>query len=132
MTFPVTWPKSSESSSLPSCRNGPIELFSTENLPHLSHRDRFMPKGNVYRERTSAQFAIGAISFIVVGIALIRASEWADLWPNWKPVLANIGGLLVASVGVGVLWELVGRRTFVEEIFEAASVSSEVQSAKIS
>jgi hypothetical protein len=103
----------------------------TREIPNFTDKKAMMPKPNVYRERTSAWFTIGAILIIVAGIGLIRLSEGMAIYPTWKPVVANVGGLIVASVGLGVIWELVGKRALIAEIFESAKVSQEVQAAKI-
>ena len=50
----------------------------------------------------------------------------------WKPVISEVGCVLIGSIGLALLWELLGKRQFVEEIFESARVSKEIQDARIS
>lgn len=91
-----------------------------------------MPKRSVYKDRTSAWVLVGALITLAIGIGLLWGSESLDNHPILRSLSVNMGGLIVASVALGAIWELLGKRRFVEEIFEAASVSEAVRSAKVS
>jgi len=91
-----------------------------------------MPKRSVYKESTSAWVLVGSLITLAIGIGLLWGSESLENRPILRSLSVNMGGLIVPSVALGVVWELLGKRRFVEEIFETASVSEAVRSAKVS
>jgi hypothetical protein len=110
-----------------------MSMPTGRSLPNFFQRDSRMSPGSVYRDRTSLKSMFVALCIALVGILLLVVSEKADSWgiAIWKPIIANVGGLLVASVGLAALWELASRRAFVAEIFDVAGVAHEVQIAKL-
>jgi len=114
------------------CKTFRNEVFSRD----VSHKYRrwkgSMPKRSVYKESTSAWVLVGSLITLAIGIGLLWGSESLENRPILRSLSVNMGGLIVPSVALGVVWELLGKRRFVEEIFETASVSEAVRSAKVS
>ena len=106
-------------------------VSSRTSFPALYPKVDSMPKTNVYRERTLTWHVLVSLGLLVFGMVLIRVSESMGTLPSWKPVASNVGGLLIASVALSLIWELKGKRMLVDEIFHAAKVSTEVQTAKL-
>ena len=92
-----------------------------------------MTKGSIYRERTIAWYLVAALVFGGIGTSLLflGESDYATAHPKLKSVISNLGGLTIASLGIGIIWELVGKRALIQEVFESASVSREIQQARI-
>jgi hypothetical protein len=74
-----------------------------------------------------------AVAVAGVGILLLWLSEAQKLeeHPSWQGLIASLGGLLVASVAISLLWELVGKRAFAGEIFEIARIGTDVRNAAL-
>ncbi|MFY1696000.1 hypothetical protein [Solwaraspora sp. WMMA2101] len=74
-----------------------------------------------------------ALAALLVGLLLLhlggRASPSWMRNPSLQALLENVGGLLVASVCLGALWELVGKRAFVAEVLEATRLGADIESA---
>ncbi len=76
--------------------------------------------------------AVTLVLFIVGIFLLYVGDDQTKFWDEHKGLQAlcnNLGGLLVASLGLGLLWELVGKRAFAKEILEQARTSSDVHTA---
>lgn len=67
----------------------------------------------------------------VAGLILLWAGEETSDQSHaiWRAVLLNLGGLLVATATLTMLWELRGRRTFAQEVLAAAGVASDARTA---
>jgi hypothetical protein len=90
-----------------------------------------MPPRSAYSDRTSIWFLLAAAGYALAGLGLLYAAEWLDPYPKWKSVANGAGGLVIASVAIGLFWELRGKRVFVEEILDTAKVSRDIQAAKL-
>ncbi len=80
--------------------------------------------------RTLAATAI----LMVLGIVLILAVIYLGWFKN-HPIRSSFGtqfgGLLIVSSSITIVWELVGKRAFAEEILEKANMSRELAEAGI-
>lgn len=86
---------------------------------------------SVLVERTTLYTILGAVGAALLGCLLLFVSSlriWGTQSP-WQSLVANLGGLLVASVAIAVLWELAGKRAFVDEIMSKARLSHDLLSA---
>ncbi|WP_445257822.1 hypothetical protein [Nocardioides aurantiacus] len=72
-----------------------------------------------------------ALLVAVAGIACLWGSntDWFDSRPVREATLNQLGGLLVTTGGLGVLWDLRGRRDMMEEVLEKVKVSSDLTTA---
>ena len=77
-------------------------------------------------EVTSLRTVLIAVLMMVLGCALIWFSTGLDRQPQWEAVSSQIGGVLLATGGLTVAWEGVGRRAFAREVFAVAGLSEQV------
>ncbi len=69
----------------------------------------------------------------LVGIALLYVSS-CNFWgghQTWQIFVRTLGSLIFVSVSVNLLWQLFGKRVFLDEILEKAEISKEIKSAGI-
>ena len=92
-------------------------------------------QGGPNRRATTLTTWIVAIVAVIAGIALLVAANYWD-WISKKPALQgllnNVAGTIIASVGLVVLWELFGKRSFRREILETAKYASDMELAGVS
>jgi hypothetical protein len=68
------------------------------------------------------------------GLALLYISgnpEWWKDQPALKAFLSQLGGVMIAAVGLALLWENVGKRRFADEILVKAGIAQELDQAGI-
>lgn len=86
-----------------------------------------------YRGLTTLRTLLGGIVVFLVGLSLLYlSSSIPALWVRheaWHSVVNDLGGLLIISVGLGAIWELVGKRSFAREVLEAAKLSGDISLA---
>lgn len=78
---------------------------------------------------TNARVLLAAGIGVVVGVfALWSAARdgWGSLSPTWGSVVSNVGGLVVATSVLALLWELAGKRAFATEVMATANLSTDV------
>ncbi len=65
------------------------------------------------------------------GVGFLIAAPNMKGWgyPALEPVVANIGGLLIASVSLGLIWETVSRKSLTSEVMAIAGLSDDVRKA---
>lgn len=82
-------------------------------------------------ERTNLRTIVVSGAIFAIGISLLLVSEWSDyvIAKTWlKAVVSNLGGLLVATVSIAILWELVSKRAFLDELLETAGLVEDIKS----
>lgn len=87
---------------------------------------RLMRTANTYRT------SLIAIAVVAVGIGLLYTSGIAAIekhYPTWQVVLSQLGGLLVVTGGISLLWDLKGRREFADEVLAKAQVAADIRSS---
>jgi len=92
-----------------------------------------MTKG-IFEERTSLRTILAAILIGLLGVLLISVSEnihWFEEHRGWKAPIRELGGILVATVTVALLWELYAKRAFLEELMAAAHIGEDVRAARL-
>lgn len=74
-----------------------------------------------------------ALVVVVLGVALMYISNLPDLAdsPGWVATLNQLGGLFITTGVLAVLWDLKGKRAFLEEVLDKAKLSSDVDAAGI-
>ena len=86
---------------------------------------------NYLKERTNLRTILVAVFLLLIGIILLVLSESAE-WiskTGWiKAVVSNLGGLLVATVSITLLWELFSKRAFVDELLQHAGLAEDIRS----
>lgn len=89
-------------------------------------------EGVVVRTLNSYWTAIVAILITVAGLLVLFASAHSPWWegqPTWQAFLSQLGGLLVVTGGLSLLWDLKGRRAFANEVLAKAQVGADIRSS---
>jgi hypothetical protein len=82
------------------------------------------------KERTNLRTFIVALVMFLIGISLLILSETVDVITNhvWlKAAIANLGGLLVATISIAVLWELFSKRALLDELLAKAGLAEDIR-----
>jgi len=77
---------------------------------------------------------LAAITALVMGVGILviaSAVDWVASNPGLQGVLNNVGGAVIASVALIVLWELRGKRSFSREILETAQYAADIESSGV-
>jgi hypothetical protein len=86
------------------------------------------------KERVTLRTLLVAFVVASLGIGLLYAAAHKDWWKNyevWQTVVQNVGSLLLVTVVITILWELWGKRAFLDEVLAKAQVSKEIAFAGI-
>lgn len=77
--------------------------------------------------RTLAILAV----LVAIGVVLLEAGERSSdaHHPIWRAILLSLGGLIVASATLSLVWQLAGQRRFAQEVLAAAGVAADVRRA---
>ena len=82
-------------------------------------------------ERANLRTVLVALGVAGLGAILLYLSA-KDLWKGyeaWQVVVRNIGGLLVITVAITLLWELWAKRAFLDEVLAKVQMADEVRLA---
>lgn len=93
-----------------------------------------MASYKLLRERTTLRTWLTAIVVTALGILMLFLAEFKVLWASnqsIQSILRDIGSLLIASVAISLLWELVGKRAFLDELLPKVRLSEDILSAGI-
>ena len=86
------------------------------------------------KENVNLRYFLAALIIFFFGIGLLYVSAREDWWKNyrvWQTVLQHTGALFIVTVAIGFLWELVGKRSFLDEVLSKAQMSKEITFAGI-
>lgn len=87
------------------------------------------------QERVNLRICIVALVIAGIGILLLFVvTANNNFWVNhktWQAVIQQIGGLLLVTVVITLLWEFIGKRAFLDEILAKANISKELGFAGI-
>jgi len=86
------------------------------------------------KERVNLRTLLIALGIAFTGIGFLWISANDNWWKSckvWQTVLQNIGALLVVTVAISLLWELYGKRAFLDEVLAKAQISKELTFAGI-
>jgi hypothetical protein len=81
---------------------------------------------------TTLSGALIAIAIAATGIALLYWTGHPTAWashPRLQTLLQQLGSLLVVAVALAFLWDLFGRRVFVNELYARAGVAQDLRHA---
>ncbi len=90
-----------------------------------------MAKDNIklLQERLNLRILFIALVIAAIGILLLYITADNNVWVNhksWQSVIQQVGGLLLVTVAITLLWELIGKRAFLDEILAKAKISKEL------
>lgn len=86
------------------------------------------------RERTTLRAVVLSFTLVALGVVFLLLSAPENTWitnNQWRSVVNDLGGLLVVSAAVSMLWELYGRRAFLDELLVKMDISNDVSKAGI-
>jgi hypothetical protein len=84
------------------------------------------PRERPYRRLTTLQTVVVAAVIAAIGAGLLYVGGRGDWWsnrPGLQALINHLGGALIVSVALSVLWELFGKRAFAREILETAPLA---------
>lgn len=96
----------------------------------IANHGRYRPNRTV----TTSTTWLVALTGMVVGVGVLLIASfvgWINQRAGLQNLLNNIGGTIIASVSLAVLWELIGRRAFTREILETATYAADIEAAGI-
>src|SRR5438128_2199800 len=86
------------------------------------------------KERVTLRIIVAALVASFVGGFLLYLSSIENLWVGYlalQAVIRNIGGFLFATLVLALMWELWGKRAFMDEILATVQLSRDIKSAGI-
>ena len=86
----------------------------------------FMSKISPHRRVMTYWSVIVAVAMIVIGGGSLYFSS-PDKSAAWSLFAANVGGILVATGLISLIWELASKRLFLSEIFSVAELSEDIR-----
>lgn len=85
------------------------------------------------RRLTTTSLILVAVLIAAVGVLLLYLGELTGDWwtrhPSIQALVRDLGALLIVSAAIGVIWDLVGKRSFAREVLETARTSTDVEAA---
>lgn len=93
-----------------------------------------MNKPNIFEERTNLRTILISILIGQFGVLLIIIAvntDWLISHPGLQTPIRELGGILVATVTVALLWELYAKRAFLGELMVAAKIAEDVRAARL-
>ncbi len=91
-----------------------------------------MAESKLYSERTNLWTVLIAIGVALIGVLFLSIAakwQWLAGYPGIQSVIRELGGLLIASVAVAMLWELFAKRAFLVELMAKAKLAEEVRAS---
>jgi hypothetical protein len=92
-------------------------------------------RGTPYRSLTTLNYVLIAGAVLAVGVlCLYLGSEETRFWRTHRPLrtlMEQLGGLLIVSAGLSMLWELIGKRAFAREVLESTRMATELEASGI-
>lgn len=88
--------------------------------------------GKLYHKLGTLETVLAAVIGVLIGIGLLYVAgrnDWMATRHGLRSVLDSLAGLLIASVALGVLWELVGKRAFARQILNTARTIADIDTA---
>ena len=82
------------------------------------------------KERTNLRTFTVSLLLFLLGVVLLIFSEANEAIGKtaWlKAVIANLGGLLVATISIATLWELFSKRAFLDELLAKAGLAEDIR-----
>jgi hypothetical protein len=91
------------------------------------------PRASLSERLVTYKTAGYALLVVLGGAVLLWWSNvaWSDDTKAWQATVNQLGGLLIATGGLAILWDLRGKRDFMDEVLEKAKLASDVSAAGI-
>lgn len=91
-------------------------------------------ESNLLSERVTLRSWLCAIGGIAIGLLLIYLSNIESIslhHSKWSVFLVNVGSVVFASCSIIIVWNLAGKRAFLDEILAKANLSADVKSSGV-
>ncbi|MBM3477409.1 MAG: (2,3-dihydroxybenzoyl)adenylate synthase [Armatimonadetes bacterium] len=88
----------------------------------------------VLEERTTLRTVVLALGVLLVGLVLLYLASNDTLWraqSPWQSMVRQLGSVLTVTVVIALLWNLWGKRAFVDELFAKARIAEDIQQSGI-
>jgi hypothetical protein len=87
--------------------------------------------GNKASSLATYKTALYALLIVIAGIGLLLLSNisWFDTQAAFEATTNQLGGLLITTGGLGLLWELRGKRDIMDEVLEKTRIAADVSAA---
>lgn len=82
------------------------------------------------KERTTLRIWLTSLIVAIFGCGLLIVAELNRIWIGYESiqsVVRDMGSLLIASVAIALLWELIGKRAFQDELLEKIRLSEDIR-----
>ncbi|HDD44962.1 MAG TPA: hypothetical protein ENG63_08925 [Candidatus Desulfofervidus auxilii] len=83
----------------------------------------------LFKERIILRALVISLTLVFAAFALLYVSarkDWLEGYEVWRIVMQQLGGSLFIIGTVALLWEIFGRRAFLDEILAKAQISKEI------
>jgi len=87
---------------------------------------------HLLQETTNLRAWLIALVVAIIGVALLGWTAHPNFWighESWQELVRAIGSLLIVAVAVSLLWEVVLRRSFLNEVMNRVKTAEEVEAA---
>ena len=83
---------------------------------------------NPFHDRANLRALVAALIFVIIGLVCLWISEakWTSDSPALKGVFGQLGGLMLASIAIAMIWELFSKRALMEEMLNKARVAEDI------
>ncbi len=84
-----------------------------------------------FKKITNLKTIFASIFVLFVGVLLLFLSERLTFVTGYlwvKSSISNLGGLLVATISIAILWELFSKRAFLDELLEKTGFAEDIHS----
>lgn len=102
-------------------------------MPLRTHAKGSGDQESVQKSNTYGTLVIAAL-IVLAGIGLLYVGGRDDFWESRggaQTLINSLGATLIVTGGLSVIWDLVGRRAFAEEVLAKAQVSADIRAAGI-
>lgn len=107
----------------------------TFHLTRLSLKRSGSMSQSVFKSLNNYKSIVVSGVIAVIGLFLLIMPQLFPSWNNHPRLLlitSNLGGLLVASLSLSIIWELTIKRSFLYEIYEVSKISSALRESGLS
>lgn len=92
-----------------------------------------MDNQSLHKKVSNYLAIILSIALVAVGILALYISEtkWLADYMAWKATISQIGGLLLATGLLAIIWDLAAKRAFANEMFSIARIATDIKEAGV-
>jgi hypothetical protein len=106
-----------------------FESFDVRRTLFLKGYEMRNKEQKLFSERVTQRVIIAALIFIIIGVLLIwsmSGKPWTGKWRTLQLLLEQLGALIFVTATITMFWELMAKRSFLDEILVKTQVSRDV------